>query len=123
MGADAAATPESEISMVGIATVRKLQDREQTLPVGEQIVVGKPPAWATALVHQVAADHGRDDIPTLCWRWWRTHVPTTSSGVTQHHKLLLSRLVITVRAGRGEEDQRLVILHELGHWLVGNDEK
>src|SRR5215213_8845344 len=83
---------------------------------------GPPPAWATALMHQVASDHARDDIPTLCWSWWRTRVPTSSSGLSQRHTWL-RRFVITVRAGKSEADQRQVLLHELAHWLVGNDEK
>jgi hypothetical protein len=108
--------------MVGIVTVRKLQGQELSLADGQQILLGKPPAWATSLTMQVAAAYGRTDLPTLVWRRWRTNIPPSSSGVCQSPSLL-RRSVITVRAGRSEEDQKHVLLHELAHWLVGTAAK
>jgi hypothetical protein len=108
--------------MVGIITVRRLQGQEQSLADGQQILLGKPPAWATSLTMQVAAAYGRIDLPTLAWRRWRTNIPPSSSGVCQSPSLL-RRTVITVRAGRYEEDQKHVLLHELAHWLVGTAAK
>jgi hypothetical protein len=108
--------------MVGVVTVRKLQGQERSLADGQQILLGKPPAWATSLTIQVATDHDRVDIPTLVWRRHRKNIPPSSSGVCQSPSLL-RRSVITIRAGRDEDDQKHVLLHELAHWLAGTAAK
>lgn len=80
------------------------------------------PMWAQDLVIKVAIDEGRDDLPDVMWRragklqysQWR---PFESTGVTHMYKNK-----ITITAGTDRRDQKLVILHELAHWLMPKGE-
>ena len=105
--------------MVGIATVKKLQVMEESLAEEQQLLLGKPPQWAVDLVGRIAHSQGRCDLPTINWRRLKQH--WGSSGLTQTSGLL-RRLVLTIRAGRDERDQRMVLLHETAHWLLGTKE-
>lgn len=67
-----------------------------------------PPAWAADLIERVCADHGRRP-PMVTW-WQRDD--WRSSGTTYKAE---GRIHVT--AGTSEEDARLVLLHELAHWL------
>ena len=67
-----------------------------------------PPTWAVELVERVCAEAGRR--PPLL-QWWRRE-DWTSSG---HAAKANGRLHVT--AGTSEQDARLVLLHELAHWL------
>ena len=68
------------------------------------------PAWAIELVTAVCAEAGVRTPRTLVWRRRRSE---HSTGATQpHHR------AIRVRAGTDPLDQRLTLLHELGHWLA-----
>jgi hypothetical protein len=107
--------------MVGAATVMKLRGREQTLVLGEQIVLGQPPGWAMSLMAEVATANGRADLPSLKWTWMRKHAVRSSMGTTTTLPRL-TRAVISVRAGTDPVDQRHVVLHELAHWLVGTED-
>ena len=69
------------------------------------------PLWAQDLAIRVAVDEGRDDLPDLRWRRSRGH--TFSSGKAFY---ATGRVVIT--AGTDRRDQKLVVLHELAHWLL-----
>jgi hypothetical protein len=68
------------------------------------------PAWAVELVTAVCAEAGVPMPLTLAWRRRRSE---HSTGVTQ-----LQLGAVRVRAGTDELDQRLTLLHELGHWLA-----
>ena len=84
-----------------------------------------PPKWAQDLVLQVALDEGRDDVPDLTWHRARSrpgvlygdtiadlsHTPQQSSGRASRNR-------IHVTAGTDRKDQKLVLLHELAHWLT-----
>ena len=67
-----------------------------------------PPTWAVELVERVCAEAGRR--PPLL-QWWRRE-DWASSG---HAAKGDGRLHVT--AGTSEQDARLVLLHELAHWL------
>lgn len=67
------------------------------------------PAWAQDLVAQVCDEAGRQ--PPRHVTWWRRSDPW-SSGHTSKGE---GRIHVT--AGTDERDQRLVVLHELAHWL------
>jgi len=71
------------------------------------------PRWAQDLAIRVALDEGRDDLPDLTWRRGRRHV--MSSG---HVKHLADGGGVTITTGRDRRDQRLVLLHEMAHWLT-----
>lgn len=71
------------------------------------------PKWAQELVLRVALDEGREELPDVTWRRNHRRWPY-SSGHTKHG----SRAVV-VTAGTSLKDQRLVLLHELAHWLIG----
>ena len=99
------------------------------------------PKWAQELIITVAIDYGRDKLPDVTWR--RRHQParhdsrhgyerqagTQSSGrawgpvmpdrigsyATPRWDWAAGRIVVT--AGTDRMDQRLVLLHELAHWL------
>lgn len=68
------------------------------------------PAWASSLVRDICADAGVEP-PRLAWR--RRSRPA-SSGVARH-----AAGTVSVVAGSDEVDQRLTLLHELAHWIVG----
>src|SRR6266540_652846 len=87
------------------------------------------PGWAIDLTLKVARAAERMDVPVVTWRlrhrnprrraWGRGKIivppATHSSG-----RCYPARIVIT--AGRSLKDQRLVLLHELAHWLAPTGE-
>lgn len=70
------------------------------------------PRWAQDLTIQVAIDEGRDALPDLTWRHRQGQ---HTSGHTKHRDYG-GGVVIT--AGKCRKDQKLVLLHELAHWLL-----
>ncbi|MGH2417773.1 MAG: hypothetical protein ACRDFY_05520, partial [Candidatus Limnocylindria bacterium] len=66
------------------------------------------PPWAVDLLATVCADAGVA-APRLAWR---LRAGEHSTGVTRRDDGL-----VAVRAGSDPVDQRLTLLHELGHWL------
>lgn len=75
------------------------------------------PAWAERIVREVARARRRPP-PVLRWRRARTR----RSGGSAHSHLRRDGGVISVAAGRDPIDQRLVLCHELAHWLGRPDE-
>jgi hypothetical protein len=75
-------------------------------------VISSPaaPAWAVDLVTAVCAEGG---VATPRMLGWRRRRGERSTGVTQP-----GVETIRVRAGTDVLDQRLTLLHELGHWLA-----
>ncbi len=89
----------------------------------------QPPKWARDLVQRVATDEGRDSSPALTWRRKRdarelgyttdknpdfTWCPASDLTSGCHYPDE-DRIVVT--AGRLRVDHKLVLLHELAHWL------
>lgn len=72
--------------------------------------MASPPKWAAALITRVCADHG---VPEPAVTWRRSRRSLNSSG-----RYFWDPARIVVTAGRSREDQRLVLLHELGHHLA-----
>ena len=103
--------------MAGFATIQKIKLRELDLSDGEQILMGKVPDWAAKLCQIVAQAYERTDLPTLIWRNQTKF--KSSSGMSQA-TFGLDRYVLTLRAGTDLNDQRMLLLHELAHWLIGN---
>jgi len=66
------------------------------------------PAWATVIIKEVCEEYNRN-LPTMNWRQ-RAEYHTTGS---THYKI--ERIAITL--GTDEQDHRLVLLHELAHYL------
>ena len=64
------------------------------------------PQWVQDLVLRVALDENQDALPEVVWRHGRGGGRAYASG----------RLVLSV-AGRPRRAQKLVLLHELAHWL------
>ncbi len=75
------------------------------------------PAWAERIVSNVARSSRRPQ-PDLRWRTTRRR-RSAGSAVDE---LDGNRPAISVAAGRDAIDQRLVLCHELAHWLVGPGE-
>lgn len=71
----------------------------------------KPPKWARCLRDRVARDAGAAGHPRVRWR--RHPHRRLSSGWCN-----LSTGTIMIHAGTARRDQRLVLLHEMAHWLV-----
>jgi hypothetical protein len=74
----------------------------------------KPPAWAERVISEVARSSRRSP-PEMHWRSTRRRRSAGSacdepSGEAD---------TISIAAGRDPIDQRLVVCHELAHWLVG----
>ncbi len=87
-----------------------------------------PPKWAQDLVIQVALDEGRDELPEIVWRRSRQF---TSSGRAGRDRIVVSaahgdyaREIPWVNRNHtygvvsARTDQKLVLLHELAHWLT-----
>jgi hypothetical protein len=71
----------------------------------EQKFEGSPPAWAKRYI----AKHGQGYVRRLIWR--RSRVKTYSSGRCWIYD---GRIVVTAGLG-GEEEHRVVLLHEIAH--------
>ncbi len=92
-------------------------------------IVGKAPEWATELFKQVCKDYNRGLPSQFAWRnanrdsssgvtrssWYKKGVKTKSGKL----KFVQWYGEVSVRAGRDEQDQKLVLLHELAHHIVG----
>jgi len=66
------------------------------------------PKWAQDLTIQVALNERAESLPDLRWRHRKKQ---HSSGITYPDH-------ITITAGTDRKDQRLLLLHELVHWLL-----
>ena len=101
------------------------------------------PKWAQELTSQVAIDEGRNDLPEIIWRKRRR--PRVSArakllfgperverfrkqsdwkrvGSSGHCRYSLFGTRIVITAGTDRKDQKLVLLHELAHWLSPKNE-
>lgn len=93
-------------------------------------IVGDAPEWAIELVKQVCKDYNRALPGEL--KWSNTSYPLssgttsyckTTTGKPIYHRKKTGRLIvfrgkISMVAGTQEENQKLVLLHELAHWIV-----
>lgn len=70
------------------------------------------PAWAERVVRDTARLHRRRP-PRLRWRAWRRVRSAGSAGDGGYGE----DGAISIAAGRDPIDQRLVLCHELAHWL------
>ncbi len=77
------------------------------------------PKWAQELVIRVALDEKRERLPDVTWR---RRNGTTSSGYTLYSTLKCPDRCISLNAGKERRDQKLVLLHELAHWLIPEDQ-
>jgi hypothetical protein len=75
------------------------------MPIAQQ-----PPAWAELLIERVCAAHRRR-VPPLRWR--RRTQPWTSGA------LYYDGTGMSIVAGTDVRQLRMVLLHELAHYLVG----
>ena len=105
--------------------------------------MARTPAWAQRLIEEVARAHGRDFTPVVNWRragvrsYWGVR-PFESSGRADaphiraaYHYYAIEGHVweyiqetpgqITITAGTSRMDAKLVVLHELAHWLQPSD--
>ncbi|KKK96475.1 hypothetical protein LCGC14_2662390 [marine sediment metagenome] len=73
------------------------------------------PKWAQELVIRVALDELRERLPDVTWS---RRKGTTSSGYTLYSTGECPDRRIVLRAGKERRDQKLVLLHELAHWLI-----
>lgn len=86
------------------------------------------PTWATELIASVCADHRRK-VPALTWyngtsssTSGRTSYPYRGfSFGSQQVKLIPGRIHIT--AGTDETDLKMVLLHELAHWITSRSKR
>ena len=88
------------------------------------------PDWAVSLVEQVCKDYNRAKPADLVWHNSKhvksggvTYYAKTMSGKqmlkrTKTGRLVVFRGKIRLSAGTDEIDQKLVLLHELAHWIV-----
>ena len=74
------------------------------------------PKWVSDLTEQVAKDEGKETLPIIKWRHQRHFASKYTSGTTYGS----GKIVLTT--GTSVLDQKLVLLHELSHWLVGGKE-
>ena len=76
-----------------------------------------PPAWAERIVRQVARSRRRRP-PELRWR--RTRRLRSAGSADSPVRAGVGG--VSIAAGRDPVDQRLVLCHELAHWLGPPDE-
>lgn len=69
------------------------------------------PQWAQELTINALIHAGCDDVPNITWRRCNRW---DSSGVCNTTK---REDGIVINAGRDRTDQKLVLLHELAHWI------
>jgi hypothetical protein len=81
------------------------------------------PSWVPTVVQAVAMNYGRKSLPEIRWR---TKEGRTCSSGCYHREVVYARwgrrknyrpAFISITAGSDIEDQMLVLLHELAHWL------
>ena len=75
------------------------------------------PRWAQDLVLDVAIAEGRDDVPGLTWR--KSMYPKSYGG--QWH-VRGGYISVSIGARLPHQMARIVILHELAHWLTPDDQ-
>lgn len=68
------------------------------------------PEWVTKLIEHVVKEHSHRALPKLIWRK-RSGFHSSGTTYTGFNKKII------VRYGSDELDQRLVLLHELAHWI------
>jgi hypothetical protein len=76
-------------------------------------IVGKPPAWAMKIVREQARHHRRK-LPDITWQFTRKTHGTAGSCQIEENKLF-------IRQGRSYQNAKLTWLHELAHWLTGDN--
>lgn len=76
--------------------------------------MARTPKWVTDLVTAVCLDEHRAEEPEVCWR--RARYRLSSGSYYKPTACRPARVVVT--AGRDRRDQKLVLLHELAHWLT-----
>ena len=86
----------------------------------------KTPAWATKIAEEVCRDAERE-APPIVWRRARAYL-SSSSGYTYDDHLVIcavqgghvswAPIGQVVRTVSARIDHRLVLLHELAHWLT-----
>lgn len=89
------------------------------------------PQWATDLVEQVCKDYNRAMPHKFNWRVSRKKRVTYSSGHmyppyyerVRPMKYIKRNGRITVTAGHSVQDQELVLLHELAHWVTNRNKR
>lgn len=75
--------------------------------------MSNPPKWAQDLTLDALLFARSNRVPTLVWRRSKGH--KSSSGHTDHY---YTKIVIT--AGSNRTDQKLLLLHELAHFITRN---
>ena len=81
-----------------------------------------PPIWAQNLLLSALlyweAQHGQVPVPAL---EWRRGAKSSSSGRTAPRLDNRDKGRIVITAGSDRADAKLVLLHEIGHWLTPMD--
>ena len=103
------------------------------------------PKWAQNLALQVAIDEGRDSLPEITWRKrhrtrisarMKTFISSDTDRAMRWERQQAERIIcssgrcrtrwygtlIIITAGTDHKDQKLVLLHELAHWLSPKNE-
>ena len=80
------------------------------------------PQWAKELTMRVIEENSRRKVPPIAW--CKTN-GCNSSGYTQMYSQKSGSMkysFILIRVGSDEQDQKLVLLHELSHWMCSRKE-
>lgn len=104
-------------------------------------ISGEAPQWAIDLISQVCDDYNRTKPGELLWKPSLHTWTNASSGNCKYAKINGRQIYywirlkngkmkrrpftgrITIRYGSDERDQKLVILHELAHWIASRSKR
>ena len=81
------------------------------------------PKWVQDLVICVALEEGCELLPEVVWRRGGSEYSSGQAWTQRTSRSEYPEGRVVVTAGRSRKDQKLVLLHELAHWLLPYSEQ
>ena len=80
------------------------------------------PTWAKELAIQAVEENSRRKVPPIAWRKSSIGCSSGKARMYSQKSGFMKYSFILIRAGSSEQDQKLVLLHELAHWMCSRKE-
>jgi predicted metal-dependent hydrolase len=81
------------------------------------------PEWAKELTERVVKENSRRKVPPIAWRKVSRSCSSGKARMYSQKSGYMKYSCILIRAGTSEQDQKLVLLHELAHWMCSRGER